>query len=240
MIPTEPIVRAPAAVLLLTDDGMSALLELARGGPLRAEALAGAIADGWIVDGAPVGILADGLAALTAPVCQIDLQRGDRRGHGAADGRCGAVIVPSGEDGVKKLVVVATQFLPDVLCRLNDVAPRPRVSPAVVLRYRPHELGQILSSRDGALAGRLAGAEGAAAATQLVASLREHWRAELRWRAAGASPGRRVVEVLDTDRGMWLVVPADDALELWPTTPTTVYRGLVKLFPDRSEIDLGA
>ncbi len=233
-----PAMRAPAARLIVSDAELAALLELARGGAPNAEDLAGPTAAGWVVGELPAGVLADGLAALLAPVCELELQRGARRGHGAVDANCATLIVPGTEHGTHQLVVVTSAFLPDVLSRLNDLSPRTSVPPAVRLRYAAGDLTRILASRDADLAAELAGDEGAHAAAQLVSTLREHWRVEARWTPAGSSAGRRAVEVLDSDGGVWLVVPDGAAVDLLPCTPTTVFRQLIGLLPDRSEVAL--
>ena len=44
------------------------------------------------------------------------------------------------------------------------------------------------------------------------------------------------LEVIDTDGGYWLVIPDDPTVELWPTTPTRVYRALCDLFPTSDEV----
>ena len=67
-------------------------------------------------------------------------------------------------------------------------------------------------------------------------ALREHWRVEARWTPSAESPGVRVVEVVDTEAGMWSVIPDAGRVELWPTTPTKVFRGLAGLLPRDHEI----
>jgi hypothetical protein len=87
-------------------------------------------------------------------------------------------------------------------------------------------------------AARLAGnAEGAAAAARtLVGALREHWRVEAAWEPGPESPGVRALEVLDTDAGVWLVIPDGRSVELWPSTPTMVFRLLTGLLPRDHEL----
>jgi hypothetical protein len=70
----------------------------------------------------------------------------------------------------------------------------------------------------------------------ILAGRRAHWRLEARWTPAPASPGLRTVEVLDTDGGVWLVVPDAGDVELWPSTPTTVFRQLCALLPRADEL----
>ena len=114
--------------------------------------------------------------------------------------------------------------------RLNDVGPRPRVEPAVRITAPPGELAAALAARDPRRL-RLAGPEQAGAFAGARGGLREHWSVAVSWEPAeGAIAGRRL-EVLDTDGGYWLVVPDDPTVELWPTTPTEVFRGICNLFP---------
>jgi hypothetical protein len=117
-------------------------------------------------------------------------------------------------------------FLPDALARLNDVAPRPRIEPAVTIALEPGVLATALATRT---------AEHPVLARTLE-GLREHWRIESRWRPADGSAGVRAVEVVDSDAGMWLVIPSDPTVELWPTTPTTVFRLIAGLFPRDDEL----
>lgn len=236
MTDSEPQASAPATRLIVSDVELFALLELAHGRLAEEEELVACKSAGLVTEGSPTGVLADGLAALVAPLCELELQRGERGGRGAADGNCATLIVPGPDVDSHQLIVVPTQFLPDALSRLNDLGPRPRVEPAVRLRYAAGDLAQILATRDATVASKLAGAQGADAAARLVDTLREHWRVEVRWAPAPASPGRRAVEVLDSDEGVWLVVPDGADVELWPSTPTVVFRQLSNLLPDMQEM----
>gem|GEM_PF-4129600 len=238
--PNDVITRAPAVSLLLSDGELTALLAHAGGDEPLDPDLLGAAAAECVADGTLVGILADGLAALADPVCTLELRRGDRLAAGALDEVCAAIVVPGATGGEHRLLVVTTPFLPDVLCHLNDVAPRPRLDPPVILRYDAGDLVRILAGRDAELAASLAGEEGASLASQLIATLREHWRVEVRWAPADGSPGQRAVEVLDSDRGLWNVVAPGGAVELHPTTPTGIFRRFVTLLPDHGELAVAA
>ena len=170
-------------------------------------------------------------------MCELGLERGDRRGRGWVSAHLAVLLVPAGE-GRLTLHQAPPAFLPDMLARMNEVAPRPRVEPAVRLRYGAGELARVLAGRDAAEAARLAGPDeqAAAAAGTLIRELREHWRVEVSWDAAPGSPGMRSLEVLDTDAGVWLVIPDGGSVELWPSTPTMVFRLLTGLLPVDREI----
>jgi uncharacterized protein (DUF2267 family) len=105
-----------------------------------------------------------------------------------------------------------------------------------VLRYAAGDLARILAGRDAALAAALAGEGAATVAAQLVDGLREHWRVETHWAPAEGEPGRRAVEVLDTDDALWRVVADGGAVELWPSSPTAVFRELTRLLPRDAEL----
>jgi hypothetical protein len=175
-----------------------------------------------------------GRAAMREPVCELLLARGDRRGRGWVDAHTAVLAVPA-PDGEPRHVQLPPRFLPDALARVNDLAPRPRWEPAERLRLGAGELAEILATRDAARAGLVAGD----AAERLVDALREHWSVTATWEPAPGSTGARVVEVLDTDAGLWLVVPDDPGVELWPTTPTAVFRLLCALLPRDRELSRG-
>ena len=189
------------------------------------------------------GVLQDGalhprLEALREAIAgariQVLLERGDRRGRGWL-GPTGAVIAYPLADGRVRLLALPTAFFVDAVVRLNDVGPRPRVEPAVRITAAPGDLAAALAARDPHRL-RLAGPERTSAFAALVAGLREHWSVAVSWEPAeGAIAGRRL-EVLDTDGGYWLVVPDDPTVELWPTTPTEVFRGICNLFPLATEL----
>jgi hypothetical protein len=184
-------------------------------------------------------MLAEGLDAVREPVCELLLERGPRGGRGWAGGRLSVLFTPGPETG--RLVVLPTLFLCEALARMNDLGPRPRHEPAVRLRYAAGALAEALAARDPSIAAQAAegGEAEATAARGLVEGLREHWRVEARWAPAAESTGVRVVEVVDTDGGIWLVVPDGGHVELWPSTPTAVWRLLSALLPRDHELAAG-
>jgi hypothetical protein len=178
-------------------------------------------AAGALAAGAPHPALAPGLQALLAPVVELRLQQGSVEGEGWADGEGSALVLP--RDGDRRLHVVPTSFLPAALARVNELGPRPRAEAAERHRVGAGELARVLAAGSGAI--------------PPTVGLRRHWRVEARWPAAEGSPGVRHVEVLDTEGGLWLVVPDDPEVELWPSTPTMVWRLLSALLPRDDELD---
>jgi hypothetical protein len=222
--PATPDLRAPAAAVAWLTGGGEAeppgADELAAAGVLGPDGLHPSLRGAReIVAGAGV---------------DLRFERGERRGRGWV-GATASVLVHPLPDGRARLVVVRTPLLVDALVMLNDVGPRPRVQPAVRIALAPGVLAEALAARDPSRA-VLADPDQADAFAALVGGLREHWRVSTRWEPADGALGGRQLEVLDTDGGYWLVVPDDPTVELWPTTPTAVFRSLCRLFPMTAEV----
>jgi hypothetical protein len=168
--------------------------------------------------------LARALRPIDVPACRIGLERGRRRGAGWVDRERASFVVPL-PDGRVRLRSVPAEFVPEALARLNELGPRPRVEPAVALRLPAAELGRLL-------AGTRPPGDAEPALAAIVEGLQEHWRVVATWRAVSGADEARAVEVIDTQAGLWLVTPADDTVELFPTTPSTVFLLLAALMPD--------
>ena len=211
----EPEFHPGSATLLLEQADFAELVAAAAGNaPQDAAARERLAAAGALERGVPHAAIAGGVQAALAPVVELELQQGAARADGWADGFAAALLLPREER--HQLHVVPTAFLPAALARVNELGPRPRAEAAERRRLTAGELAQELAGR---------------------ADLRRHWRVDARWPAAEGSPGVRHVEVLDTEGGLWLVVPDGDDVELWPTTPTTVWRLLSGLLPRDEELD---
>lgn len=172
--------------------------------------------------------------AVAASRVALEIERGRRRGRGWVGTR-GAVLVHPLPDGRARAVMVPVPALVDALVRLNDVGPRPRIEPAIRIQGAPGELATALATRDAARM-PLADPDQRGAFVALIGSLREHWRVGVHWDPADGALSGREIEVLDTDLGYWLVVPDGPTVDLWPTTPTEVFRGLCRLFPLTTEL----
>ena len=175
---------------------------------------------GALVDGDPHPRLAAALATIREPLCEMGLQRGDREGRGWVSPALAVLLVP-GQEGCLTLRSLPPAYLPVVLARMNDLGPRPRADRPERHRFAAGELAQLLATRGPGT---------------LAATLREHWRVELSWAPSPESPGVRALEVVDTDEGIWLVVPDGAGVELWPSTPTMVFRLLTGLLPRDHEL----
>jgi hypothetical protein len=229
LLPEVPDLRAPVTLIdaLLRDPGV----EEPTLAPGDRDALAEA---GGLPGGRLHPRLAAARAAIAGSIVDILLERGPRRGRGwLAPGE--AVLVHPLPDDRVRLVGVSPPLIVDALVRLNDVGPRPRYAPAIKVAVEPGELAEVLATGDPSRATVEEG-EPQRALESIAAGLREHWKVTARWEPAeGALPGR-ALEVLDTDDGYWLVIPDPPTVELWPTTPTAVFRSLAQLFPLTHEI----
>lgn len=178
--------------------------------------------------------LREALAEAAEPVVRLALQRGDRAGEGWVGPGWAVVSLPAGAG--RRIVAAPTEFLPDALARLFELGPRPRPEPAVRVRVNAGVLAASLAARD---ATAVPGVGERAAFERLVSGLRAHWRVEARWPPARESTGLRVVEVLDSSAGAWLVIPDGADVELWPSTPSVVFRELCGLLPRPDELAAG-
>jgi hypothetical protein len=165
---------------------------------------------------------------------ELRLERGDRVGH-AWVGREGAVLHYPLPEGGTRTLQVPPQLLVDALVRLNDVGPRPGSASSHRIFLSADAFAAVLEARN-ADSGGLVDVDQSAALHELVAGLREHWRVAASWEPADGQLDGRALEVLDTDGGYWLVVRDGPRVELWPVSPTTVFRGLCRLFPLTSEL----
>lgn len=174
-------------------------------------------------------------AIVRDPLCVLRLERGTRVARVSVGGGHAVLDVPR-PDGTTQRSTIPAIFVPDALARLNDVSPRARIEPAVTARLSPGDLATAIATRSAARTALEP--EVADVLERSLQTLREHWRIEARWRPAAGSPGVRVVEVVDTDLGLWSVVPDGDAVELWPTTPTRVFGELSVLLPRDEELEV--
>jgi hypothetical protein len=118
-----------------------------------------------------------------------------------------------------------------IASRANLAELRAIISP---LGFRP-PFAAVLEARDAGRS-RLDDADQSAALHELVAGLRKHWSVAVSREPADGQLGGRALEVVDTDGGYWLVVRDGPRVELWPVSPTAVFRGLCRPLPLTSEL----
>ena len=110
----------------------------------------------------------------------------------------------------ERLALLPADLLAGTLAALFGLGPRPHAEDAAPLGFGAGELALALAGHE--------------PAPSPLETLR------LRWRVEARRPGeQRVVEALDTDEGIWLLVPEGSEVRLLPVTPTRVFRLLVAL-----------
>lgn len=202
-----PTLDARTGVLSLAEPTFEALAAHAsgeRGNPDIGEQLA-MLRSADVLDeqGRPHPSLGPTLEAIAAPVhatVELSYKRKSMRGWLGRENA--ALLRPAGENGQCVLMSVALPMVPEALARLVDLTPRPRPEPAAPVPYH-----------DGALQ-----------------DVRRHWRLTADWRTERGIPGQATLEVVDTDGGMW-VLRAETGGEMvaWPSTPTRVWRSIVRV-----------
>jgi hypothetical protein len=154
--------------------------------------------------------LAPGLLAVTEPVCRLSIRLTDERGRtSAGDGWIrsdAASLLLDLPGGMRDFLTVHPSFLPAAIARVVRLGPRPRVRSGPV---------------------RVPAAELGSGAWRV-------WRAEMTWKGPGVR--RREVHVADGREGLRLVEPDGEEAVLRPTTPTEVWRLLIRLLPDTAEL----
>jgi hypothetical protein len=184
---------------------VSTTLELRAGG---LDELRAALRDGRLDDER-----AAALVPLAAPEWALRIEIGDAVAEAwIAAGRL--VLHAPGDAGGDRLALLGADLLAGTLAELADLGPRPHAEGAAPVRVRAGDLALAIAGP--------AAARGALAT--VVRTLRVRWRVEAR-----RARERRVVEVLDTADGLWLLMPDGAEVDLVPVTPTRVFRLLVAL-----------
>lgn len=211
-----------------------------RGDPGRAGPIPAALSAAGAAD--PHGNLAPpvdlAFSAVTGAICQlaievrrVDTDTGDgaeESGSGWVTGDAATLLLPL-PDGRHELGLVHPTFLPAMLLRVVELGPRPRLATPAPVSAELTQLDQLTGADPAART---------AAATTLLGTARPRrdWQIRATWRPSAGSTGVRVVRVLDTDDGLWLVEASQREAVLFPTTPTAVFRALVRLLPQDHEL----
>lgn len=157
--------------------------------------------------------LAPALAAIVGPeISRLELGHSGKVMQGWLSSAAAALLLPSDEKGLRRLIQLHPSLVPEALARLVDMGPRPRVEPAVPVRYQ----------------------EGHPAA------VRRRWQLSASWTLEDGTSGGTGLDVLDTDHGLWLLEPDDDGqLAAWPTTPTHMWRLIIRTVMRRDAVGAG-
>jgi hypothetical protein len=202
----ELLVAEPTLAVLIAHaaDPVHAALQ----GDDAQEQLALLQAAGVIQGGSSHPAIRGALAAIVRPeLCTLELTYAGRSMQGWVSASDAALLLPAGDDDERRrLMRLHPTLLPELLARLVDLGPRPRVSPAEAVPYE-----------DGA-----------------VGELRRRWRLGATWTLEDGTTGGDGLEVLDADTGLWVLQPREDELIAWPVTPTFVWRHIVRLVMRRA------
>jgi hypothetical protein len=190
-----------------------ALRDLVAAAEGRATPRAGELAAaGALVDGRLHPSLGGVVDAVGRPRVELRLEVGTEVGHAWMGRGFGALAWPDGEDH-ERVAVFPAPLLYGMLAELFELGPRPHLGPMTTLRVAAGALAR-------AVAGDLDALE--EPARSAVAADARRWRVE-------ALGSERVLEVLDTPGGLWLLVPGGAGVDLLPVTPTRVWRLLIAL-----------
>lgn len=164
--------------------------------------------------GRPHDALAGSLTAICEPVRGvIELSYAGKSMRGWLGEVGGALLMPDRGDGRRLLTHFPFSVLPGALAKVVDLGPRPRPEPAAPVRYEEGVLGGV----------------------------RRHWLLTAEWgedeRPGGGAAAQKVertretqLEVIDTEGGLWRVqLDGNGERAAWPTTPTRVWRQLVRM-----------
>jgi len=190
--------------------------------------------------------LAAGLGAVADPVCRLRLTLTDDAGRAhAADGwvraEAAALLldVPGEAAGIRDLMAFHPSFLPAAIARTVRLGPRPR-SAAPPLRVAAEVLEDMLSadmSRRRGVADRMSNVLTRTTVDRLAPVPWRVWRAGMTWTAADGSAAGRGLRVADGgEAGLFLAESDGRQAALRPTTPTAVWRLLIRLLPETAEL----
>lgn len=171
--------------------------------------------------------LVEPLRAIVTPLSRLRIVRGPGEAHACLGADLAALAVPERE-GLLRVTGVLPELLPDALAALLELSPRPLLQSASLSVSAGVLARAIASAGEGrrgreSLLGRVPDAE------RVLAGSLDHWLVEAIPTEVTEVPAELRVEVLDTEMGLWRLEPDRDQVRLEPTSPTLVWRRLVRL-----------
>ncbi len=224
--PSRPFFDPARGLLVTTEAGFDIMRALAGGRSPPGEAAAqleALAACGAVVEGQPHPALAQALEPTIAPLLALSLTRTHETIRAWADAAQACLLVPVGTQGWRRLLQVGPDLLPDALGRLVGLRPTGQVRERRAVEVKAAALARIVAGEQGQTVSAQRLAELPEAARVALAGMRDHWRIEAHRHAVEAG---EVLEVIESDQGLWLAVAREDAVELRPTDAATVWRHL--------------
>lgn len=176
------------------------------------------------------GKLRRAVDAARRPVCRLVLTRGGREAYCWMDAEAAALLVHDG-NARGRLLGLAAGVATSTIADLCELGPRPHASAGssnlvvAALARAVAEANLDESTTRAPL--------GPAADPAFVASLgglRAHWRVTSEW-LGSAIPRTQVLEVLDTEAGLWSLHSVEDRVRVEPSTSAEIWRALNALIP---------
>jgi len=183
---------------------------------------------GEIPANAPAGITR-ALEAARHAACSLTLARGGREARCWMDAEAAALLIDEG-DAQGRLLGLAAGAATSVIADLCELGPRPHPTAGTSHLAVP-ALARALADphRAGSPSPKL-GPDADPAFAAALEGLRAHWRVTSDWLQV-ATPQTGVLEVLDTEAGLWTVHPLGDSVGIEPSTPAGVWQALNALIP---------
>lgn len=165
--------------------------------------------------------------------CSLSLTRGGREARCWMDAEAAALLVDEG-DAQGRLLGLAAGVATSAIADLCELRPRPHPK-AGTSRLAVPALARALADppRAGPSLLKLE-PEADPVFNVALGGLRSHWRVTADWVQA-ATPHTHVLEVVDTEAGLWTVHPVGDRVRVEPSTPAEVWRALNALAPRRGD-----
>jgi hypothetical protein len=218
-------------------------------GALAAYATGAAEADAGVVDAtlteAGAGSLerphvkvTDALAPMRRPIVGVRLAKTGYLMPGwVGEGRFTLHVYRHGDDD--QLVSMPAEHLVHFLLWLLKIGPRPRGERPAETSVHSDQLNRAVALRlgdrpsEGLLPEPLDSA--------LAHGFRDWWLASSHWPAAAGAPGKIMIEVIDTDAGLWSVQQLEDGTAIVrPVRPLGTMLALGDLLPDGNLVDQSA
>jgi hypothetical protein len=222
-------------ILTASRDEIGVLAAYATG---AAEADAGAVDAMLVQAGAgslehPHVKMTDSLAPLRRPIVGVRLAKTGYLMPGwVGEGRFTLHVYRHGDDD--QLVSMPAEHLVHFLLWLLKIGPRPRDE-------RPAETTVDSDALNRAVALRLGDRPSEPLDSAVAHGFRDWWLASSHWPAAAGAPGKIMIEVIDTDVGLWSVQQLEDGTAIVrPVTPLGTMLALGDLLPDGDLVDQSA